>query len=184
MADLSQALSKLLELEGEYSRDPKDFGGETYCGISRRLHPKWPGWKRVDCGESIGSSPRLWQFVLDFYNNEFWRVVWGDRQPDQEVAFQIFEFAVNCGNAIAIRSVQVVANALNRQGELFRDIVEDGIWGHQTFAALLTLLDTGDREAFLTALNAEQGHHYITLTRKNNIHERTLRGWLKRVTLT
>ena len=48
MANFNKAYKKTAASEGGYSNDPEDPGLETYCGISRRHWPKWPGWKEID----------------------------------------------------------------------------------------------------------------------------------------
>lgn len=36
------------------TNDPRDPGGQTCWGISRRYHPTWPGWRMVDAGTTSG----------------------------------------------------------------------------------------------------------------------------------
>ena len=48
MSDFDRAYAFTMGSEGEYQNDPIDPGGETWCGISRRANPDWPGWSIVD----------------------------------------------------------------------------------------------------------------------------------------
>jgi hypothetical protein len=47
-ADFSAALSLTLAKEGGYVNNKKVRGGETYCGINRKSHRRWEGWKIID----------------------------------------------------------------------------------------------------------------------------------------
>ncbi|MCL2029533.1 MAG: hypothetical protein FWG97_03875 [Deltaproteobacteria bacterium] len=42
------------EFEGGYVDDPLDAGGETFRGISRKNHPKWPGWPLISQAKADG----------------------------------------------------------------------------------------------------------------------------------
>ena len=49
----------LMKWEGEtITNDPRDPGGMTAYGISRRFHPLWPGWALIDEGVTWSSSSR------------------------------------------------------------------------------------------------------------------------------
>jgi len=43
-----EILAYTLDLEGGYSNDIDDAGGETYAGISRNNFPDWYGWTIID----------------------------------------------------------------------------------------------------------------------------------------
>ena len=57
MADFKKALTETLRHEGGYVNDPKDPGGETYKGISRKNHPDWEGWNIIDEKKILSSFP-------------------------------------------------------------------------------------------------------------------------------
>jgi lysozyme family protein len=46
--DFESILKETLLIEGGYSFDPSDNGGETLFGIARVKNPGWAGWKEVD----------------------------------------------------------------------------------------------------------------------------------------
>ena len=48
MADFIPAKTITGGLEGLYSYDPNDPGGETWCGVSRVNNPNWSGWAIID----------------------------------------------------------------------------------------------------------------------------------------
>ena len=83
----------------------------------------------------------------------------------------------------AAQFLQQALSYLNRNGELYPDLVDDGIIGNKTLAAL-NKLDRDDRDTLLTIINVLQGQHYLDYMKKSPIQEKYARGWFKRVTLT
>lgn len=182
VASFSRALSRVLESEGTYSLDPDDPGGETYCGISRRNHPGWPGWAIID-GLRPRTPPRaipgLQKAVEVFYREAFWAPLHCDELPEP-IAEELFEAAVNIGRQRPAEWLQVALNALNDRGRLWPDMTVDGQIGATTAAAAAR---AGDRVGAVVRLqNIQQGAHYLALCRTNDRMEKYLRGWLTRVT--
>lgn len=118
MADFLTAHKRTARYEGGYANDPQDKGGETYKGIARIMHPKWPGWVIVDGykarhgamkrGEVI-KDEHLDQLVLEFYRKEFWNKLRGDEIFIQDIANIIYDDAVNTSVIPAVRKAQVSA---------------------------------------------------------------------------
>ena len=99
MADFKTALWITGRNEGGWVNDETDRGGETYCGISRRNFPKWSGWQTLD-DTSFREGlvlPELDGEVTDFYKANFWDVLDLDNMPDQDLANQVYDMAVNSG---------------------------------------------------------------------------------------
>lgn len=114
MADFESAVSKTLRWEGGYVNDPRDPGGETRYGISKRAYPD----------EDIGN------LTLDrakfLYRRDYWSKIRGDEIGDQPVAEKLFDLAVNIGVSKAVRLLQQVVGGLT----------VDGVMGPQTMAAV------------------------------------------------
>jgi lysozyme family protein len=187
MADFDKAFDITMAHEGGYSNDPVDMGGETYMGIARRYHPRWEGWPTIDrIKADIGhipygkKFPELDQSVRRYYKPTFWDPLRGDAIPDQLIAEELFDTGVNMGVSRASRFLQTTLNCLNRNGQLYPDIDEDGDIGPATLGALNKLLP---KEASLVykVLNILQGCHYINFMRSNTEQERFARGWMQRV---
>jgi len=114
MADFSKAFPIILKNEGEYVNDPKDSGGETYRGISRRWFPNWGGWKIIDIykkdkklnNKNLSENKELVNLVFSFYKKEFWDKIWGDKINNQKVANLLLDSSVNIGIANAIKMSQ------------------------------------------------------------------------------
>jgi len=108
--DLS--ISRLLLNEGGYSLDPKDPGGETKWGISKRAYP------------TLDIKNLTRDQAITIYKRDFWDRVHADSMPDL-IAFQALDFAVNSGIETAVRKLQAALG-----------VADDGHWGPVTQAAL------------------------------------------------
>lgn len=117
MAKFIDAYKKVLNNEGIYSNDPDDAGGETYKGISRRANPNWDGWISIDAIKKahpttfkgiLKKTPELEKKVQDLYKDKYWDCFELDDVPNQLVAEQMFDTAVNQGQTAAIKFAQRV----------------------------------------------------------------------------
>lgn len=188
MADFDKALPDVLAHEGGYVNDPDDLGGETYKGVARRFNGSWPGWQRIDRARrqrgfpgSLGRDRILQQLVRAFYKQHYWDKFQGDAIPEQAVADELFDTAVNLGVARAVGFLQRALNVLNRNGALYPDLVEDGVFGPRSLAAINTLLARDTPAYLLKVLNILQGMHYVEFMTRSPVQEKYARGWLKRV---
>lgn len=111
MADYKKAIEKALKNEGGYVFDPDDAGGETFAGIARRYHKIWKGWKIIDnykkefnlpkdkkqFNDKCFSDKKLMALVHSFYKDNFWDPFKLDLIPSFDIAFLIFDTAINMG---------------------------------------------------------------------------------------
>jgi len=189
MANFIEAYNITLKHEGGYSYDIDDMGGETYKGIARRYYPSWEGWAIIDIyKEDYSSFPNnayndssLDLKVKDFYKANYWDVNLLDECPSQPVANELFDTGVNMGISRAGRFLQKALNVLNKDGQIYPDIVEDGKVGNNTIKALKAHLSYKGDEYLYKVLNILQGMHYINYMTKSSIQEKFAFGWLKRV---
>lgn len=110
MITFEEAATRLLGHEGRYVFNPKDPGGETNWGISKRSYP------HVDIKNLTKEG------ALEIYMRDFWRPL-TDAHP--AVRFQAFDFAVNSGIQTATRKLQQAIG-----------VADDGHWGPRSAAAL------------------------------------------------
>lgn len=136
MANFKPAFDKTINFEGGYSNHPNDNGKETYMGISRVFWPKWAGWAIIDRYKAspmsvkqldsvLAGNIELQSLVEDFYRANFWNPIKGDDINDQDVANNIYDFAVNSGVGRASRYAQRIAG-----------VTEDGQIGNISIGAI------------------------------------------------
>lgn len=99
-------------IEGGYSNDPRDPGGETKFGIAKRSHP----------GVNIRALTR--EDAIAIYKAEYWDAARCDDLPGA-IAVAVFDSAVNQGVGVAIRLLQKAAG-----------VTADGVIGPKTLAAV------------------------------------------------
>lgn len=110
MIDFDTAFDRLLGNEGGYVFNPRDPGGETRWGISKRSYPN----------EDIANLTRERARLI--YRTDFWNPL---QDAPAAVKFQVFDFAVNAGISTAIRKLQSAIG-----------VADDGHWGPISAAAL------------------------------------------------
>lgn len=108
-----KVIPRVLSIEGGYVNDPKDPGGETKFGISKRSYPN------VDIKALTRDE------AIEIYRHDFWLRVHADVLHDV-LAYQALDFAINSGIETAVRKIQAAAG-----------VADDGYWGPVTEAAVL-----------------------------------------------
>lgn len=173
MADFSKALPRVLEFEGLYSNDEADSGGETVLGCSRNNFPDLPLWAIVDGFKKLPNFPKnmkdnagILRLVGDWYKTEFWDKVHGDEINDQNVAYNIFDFAVNAG---VYRGSKVAQQVVNAQ--------PDGVIGEKSIVAI----NAYDPEKFISQYKVRRAAFYQNIVDNNPSQHVFLAGWLNRV---
>lgn len=136
MSDLAFtiAIERLLDHEGGYVNNPKDPGGETKWGISKRSYP------HLDIKNLTRTE------AIEIYKRDFWDPFKG--LLPKEFAFQFLDGAVNSGIGNATRWVQRAVG-----------VASDGHVGPVTLGHLqaadkkdLVLLYNAERLEFMTKL--------------------------------
>ena len=102
----------ILKHEGGYVNDPKDSGGETKYGISKRAYPN------VDIKNLTLDQAK------EIYKRDYYDRMKLDRITNELLALHVFDFGVNAGVSRAIKHLQSVAG-----------VHIDGIIGKDTIAA-------------------------------------------------
>lgn len=187
MSDFSRAILKVLRHEGVqldargqpipgrtgYADVPDDPGGETNYGITKAVARMY--------GYEGAMATIPFPTVLEIYRRRYWDEIRGDEIPDQEIAEELFDTAVNCGVGVAKMFLQRTLNVLNKKSTLWFDIVVDGQVGPKTVAALNSALvaEPYYRLCILRALDSLQCVRYIELAEKNQRFETFMAGWLR-----
>lgn len=150
-------ISRVIAEEGGYVDDPKDPGGETKYGISKRSYPN------VDIKNLTPEQ------AAAIYQRDWWDRYGFDRVPER-VSAKLFDAAVNIGMSPAIRCLQRALRANQYQ------IVEDGELKAETLALLLA----ADPFALLSAYRSELASYYRLIIAHRPDQIRFLNGWLNR----
>ena len=107
----------ILQYEGGYVNDPRDPGGETRYGISKRAYP------------NIDIKSLSKEAAIEIYRHDYWMKIKGDYLP-QSLRLMMLDSAVNLG---------VFRAAYIPQGVV--GVKQDGIIGRITLEALTGLDD-------------------------------------------
>lgn len=106
-----EAFKRVIGFEGDYSNDPRDPGGETHWGISKRAYPD------LDIKNlSLNSAKAL-------YLKDYWDPLNLNQLPEN-IRYAMFDMAVNMG-------LQTAAKLLQRA----LTVVDDGVIGPNTLKA-------------------------------------------------
>jgi lysozyme family protein len=151
--DFEQAIKIVLQHEGGYVNNPKDPGGETNFGITKKT--------AVEYGYTGMMRSIPMPVVLDIYRRNYWEKVKADQLPT-EIRLALFDFAVNSGPERAIKSLQATILA-----------DQDGVIGPQTMKSV-SLCDPR-RTALLLSCNRLEW--LTSLPRFDTFGE----GWTRRV---
>lgn len=194
MADFKQAHRLTLAIEGGYSNDKDDPGGETFKGIARNYHPTWEGWEIID---SIKNKPCFPQCAMandeltklenSFYKKKFWDVMKLDYLVNQRVANELYDSGVNIGWRKVAKWFQEALNLLNRDQKDYNDLVVDGAIGNKSLEAFKSYMNTGkfgsrsrdkNEQVIIKLLNYYQIHHYVSITGSKPKFEKYIYGWI------
>ena len=154
MANFDKAVEKVLVNEGGYINDPDDKGGETKFGISKRAYPN------IDIKNLTTDEAKA------IYKKDYWDKIKGDEIVSDEIAYEIFDTAVNMGARTSSKLAQIVVGAY-----------PDGYIGAKT----LEKLNSVDVELFVTKFKLSKIARYTYLVKKNPVNKRFLFGWINRV---
>jgi lysozyme family protein len=155
VADFDQAIGFIIENERGYVNDPRDPGGETNFGISRRSYPNL----------DIRGLTR--EKAISIYRADFWMF---EEIRDQRLATKVFDAYVNSKHH-AIRVLQLSLQTLQAG-----PIVADGNWGPQT-AAHANAADAGP---LIDEFKARLAKMHCDDAIANPAQLADLLGWLRR----
>lgn len=135
MDAFQRAFEVVIGHEGGYVNDPRDPGGETKYGISKRANPD------VDI-RNLTLAKAQW-----IYRQRYWLPLHADAMPES-AAIQVFDAAVNHGLRAATRMMQ---RALQ--------VPDDGVIGPVTLNAMVA----ADDARFVARFAAERLMFYTDL---------------------
>jgi len=95
--NFEKCLETILHHEGGYVNHPKDPGGETNLGVTKRVWEEWGGTKDMK-----DLTP---EDVAPLYKKNYWDRVKGDDLPSG-LDLAVFDWAVNSGTGRAAKKLQ------------------------------------------------------------------------------
>ena len=116
MSNYNECLKIILMHEGGYVNHPKDPGGETNLGVTKRVYEEWGGTKEM--------KDLTVEDVEPIYKINYWDKIKGDDLPDG-LDLCVFDFGVNAGPGRAAKFLQKLLG-----------VTQDGGIGPQTLGAL------------------------------------------------
>ena len=119
--NFDSALAAVLHHEGGYVNHPKDPGGMTNLGVTKRVWEEWLGYQ-VDEQAMRGLTPAI---VGPMYKAKYWDKIKGDELP-AGVDYVVFDAAINSGPGRAAKWLQEVVG-----------VTADGAIGPGTMKAVL-----------------------------------------------
>lgn len=149
-----QIIKKVIEHEGGYVNDPKDAGGETKYGITKRWYPE------------IDIKNLTLDDAIDIYYDDYWKPSKANDLPE-EIRATYFDMVVNMGQHQAVKILQDAINSNKRA-----KIAVDGNIGPVTIKHSYKLKKQ--------RLQAYRCKFYSRLVEKKPDQERFYYGWFKR----
>ena len=97
MSNFEKCLEIILHHEGGYVNHPKDPGGETNLGVTKRVYEEWGGTKDM--------KDLTVEDVAPIYKKNYWDKLKGDNLPSG-LDLCVFDFGVNAGPGRAAKYLQ------------------------------------------------------------------------------
>jgi len=143
MTNVDEAMVKLIKNEVSFVNHPKDTGGMTMLGVTKKVWEEWVGHAVTE--EDMRALTR--EKVAPLYKAKYWDKVYGDKLP-HGVDLCVFDCAVNSG---VKRAAKLLQRAVG--------VDDDGVIGNMTLTAceavapdLIIQRFSEERLAFLQAL--------------------------------
>ncbi len=155
-----KCLETILHHEGGYVNHPKDPGGETNLGVTKRVYEDFGGTKDM--------KDLTREDVEPIYKKNYWDRVKGDQLP-QGLDLCVFDFGVNAGTGRAAKYLQTMIGT-----------VADGGIGPNTLKKLDEYIDEHGLNETIKSYQVERQKYYESLSTFDTFG----RGWTRRVVET
>lgn len=165
-------INSIIGIEGGYSNDPDDSGGETKYGITHATASK----------HGYGVKSLTTEQAYQIYETDYWHPLNLDQiaPVSTGIATELFDTGVNTGPGNAAGFLQRALNSLNNGGRHYPDVLIDGDLGPQTlkaFHAYITRRGRSGESTLFNILNSMQSMYYIDLSERRPKDEKFQHGW-------
>ena len=155
-ANYDKCLETILHHEGGYVNHPKDPGGETNLGVTKRVYEEFGGTKDM--------KDLTVEDVAPIYKKGYWDKMKGDDLPNG-LDLCVFDFGVNAGTGRAAKYLQKMIGA-----------TADGAIGPATLRALETYVKQEGLKGAIEKYQKDRLAYYKKLK-----HFKTFgKGWTRR----
>ena len=152
-----KCLETILHHEGGYVNHPKDPGGETNLGVTKRVYDEWGGNKNM--------KDLLVEDVAPIYRKNYWDRMKCDDLP-RGLDLCVFDFGVNAGTGRAAKFLQKMIGT-----------TPDGGIGPMTLKALDQYVEQNGLENTIKRYQGGRQAYYESLSTFSTFG----RGWTRRV---
>ena len=150
-----KCIEVVLRNEGGYVNDPKDPGGETNFGISKKSYP------------ALDIKALTRDQAIEIYFNDYWlKLPFEDVTPDL-LALHMFDMSVNTGSKIAVKILQSILR-IDKDGILGTDTLQQ-IERYENPQRLVNLYIDARKDFYKSLAASRTGLNVF------------LRGWTNRV---
>jgi len=172
--NIDSTIAATVGIEGGYTDNPNDPGGETIYGITA-VEARAFGYSGDMKSMPLATAQAI-------YKQRYWLQPHFDQVCDfsDRIAAKLFDIGVNMGQTTGVKYMQRALNVLNQQGKSFPDISVDGAIGAMSLAALRTFIavrgDNGIR-VLIGMIAAQQSVRYMEIAESNPTQETFEFGW-------
>ena len=152
-----KCLETILHHEGGYVNHPKDPGGETNLGVTKRVYEEWGGTKDM--------KDLTVDDVAPIYKKNYWDKMKGDDLPSG-LDLCVFDFGVNAGPGRAAKYLQIMIGT-----------VADGGIGPNTLKKLNDYVEEHGIEDTIKNYQSDRQKYYESLSTFDTFGK----GWTRRV---
>jgi len=153
LVEFKDVIKAVLHHEGGYVNDPKDPGGETNYGVSKRAYP------------NLDIKNLTLEDAVDIYKRDYWdKAKVKELKPDLRHIY--FDMVVNMGRSRAVKVLQETANSKGSTLNV------DGGLGPITIKAL--------KNVELERVRCYRVKYYMDLISRKPSLEKFIFGWFKR----
>ena len=152
-----KCLETILHHEGGYVNHPKDPGGETNLGVTKRVYEEWGGTKNMKDLQVSDVAP--------IYKKNYWDKMKGDDLPGG-LDLCVFDFGVNAGPGRAAKYLQKMIGT-----------VVDGAIGPNTLAKLDSYVKEHTIQETIEKYQSMRQEYYESLSTFSTFGK----GWTRRV---
>ena len=175
--NFTRSFNKIIGVEGKYSNNPNDSGGETMYGITVAVA------RRHGYTGNMISMPV--EVARDIYFKDYWNPNSLESISDisYPIAEEMFDTGVNCGQVVAARFMRDGLNCFNRSNRVqpdYEEVAPEGLVDRAVLAAFgkyMVKRGKVGEMVLLRFLNSLQGAHYNELRKRRIKDEEFVFGW-------